>query len=227
MIEIKQNCVPGTSIKYGNSRRRFMNKIINILLANDFNEINMPALSFKGIFSGLEKENESLFYTFSDMHNRELCIAPEYTTVLKHLANVEFKGQRDVRLFYVQECFRSEKPIFNRAKQFTQIGVEVLNPTGMLNKLDALYFMRLLAKTLVETLTLNVVTKESVEEDLWNIYIDETEFKLLCPELGALQCVATGGKYIGGVGFSLDIDRLMIIHEKQRREKEVEDYQTT
>jgi histidyl-tRNA synthetase len=37
-------------------------------------------------------------------------LAPEYTAIVQDLAKTYFKPYKNVKLFYVQECFRGEKP---------------------------------------------------------------------------------------------------------------------
>ena len=73
-------------------------------------------------------------FNFKDRGNREICLAPEYTAIIQKLAKTTFKNEKDVKVFYVAECFRGEKPQAGRYRQFTQLGVEIINPTeiGML-----------------------------------------------------------------------------------------------
>jgi len=49
-------------------------------------------------------------FNFTDRGNRNICLAPEYTAVIQKLSNTTFKYQKDIKLFYIAECFRGEKP---------------------------------------------------------------------------------------------------------------------
>ena len=204
MKEIKETCYKGTRIILGNKKRNLINKMIEILQKNDYQEIQIPIIQYQEIFKNkVGVENNNLMFNFKDRGNREICLAPEYTAIIQKLAKTTFKNEKDVKVFYVAECFRGEKPQAGRYRQFTQLGVEIINPTeiGMLP---------LLASDLI-----NIVTKEfDINFDVTrglDYYKEGKGFEIVCEQLGSSKQVCGGGEYEGGVGFAIGIDRLLNI----------------
>ncbi len=130
MHEIRYNCVPGTSIKIGNEKRELINKCIEVLLLNGFTEISLPTIQYNFLFAGYKEE--SPIYKLTDKVERQLCLAPDLFTPLKHLLDRDLKNKIDYRLFFVQQCFLDVKIESLRDKESTVLGVAVLNPTGLL-----------------------------------------------------------------------------------------------
>lgn len=130
MKSIKETCYKGTRILLGNEKRDLINKMIEILKENGYQEIQIPIIQYQELFEGkVGEENNNMMYNFTDRGNRDLCLAPEYTAVIQKLAKTTFKNEKDVKVFYVAECFRGEKPQALRWRQFTQLGVEIINPS--------------------------------------------------------------------------------------------------
>jgi histidyl-tRNA synthetase len=204
MITIKDNCYKGTRILLGNEKRDMLNSMINILKLYKFKEINVPIIQPQEIFANkVGEENNNMMFNFKDRGDRDVCLAPEYTAVVQQLANKYFKQQKDVKLFYVQECFRGESPQAGRYRQFTQLGVEILNPTQ--NYIDYLIG---LAQQLYFKLPGVFEINRNVKRGL-DYYKDGRGFEISCPYLGSSKQVCGGGEYNGGVGFALGIDRLL------------------
>lgn len=144
------------------------------------------------------------------------------TAVVQQLAKTYFKLQKDVKLFYIQECFRGEKPQAGRFRQFTQLGVEILNPS---KDKDYYGYLTYLSRKL---LTDNFTNKFSEEYHNYpyklhnnvmrglDYYKNGKGFEITIkfkPEDGEerdLQLIG-GGEYDGGIGFAIGIDRLLII----------------
>lgn len=195
----------GTRILLGGEKRKLINKMIDILLREGFTEIELPIIQFQHIFANkVGAENQHMMFTFSDKKGRELCLAPEYTAVIQQSLKDYTKYQKDVKLFYVQECFRGEKPQEGRYRQFTQLGVEILNPTKDHN-LSGLAISLILQKT-----TKNLKINRDVTRGL-DYYEQGKGFEIICEDLGAQKQICGGGKYEGGEGFALGIDRLMLL----------------
>lgn len=123
------------------------------------------------------------------------------TAVVQKLASTTFKYDKDVKLFYVAECFRGEKPQKGRYRQFTQLGIEVLNPTTQI-------MLPLIAEDLVSFITSNYETNYDVSRGL-DYYKEGKGFEISCEELGSSKQVCGGGEYEGGVGFAIGVDRLI------------------
>ena len=200
--EIKENCYKGTRIILGNKKRSVIDKMISILKSNGFQEIQIPIIQYQETFKNkVGTENNNLMFNFSDRGNREICLSPEYTAVIQNLSKTYFKDKRNVKVFYVAECFRGEKPQAGRYRQFTQLGVEIINPTeiGMLP---------LLASDLVSTVTKEFDINFDVTRGL-DYYKEDKGFEIVCEQLGSSKQICGGGEYDGGVGFAIGIDRLL------------------
>lgn len=197
MREIKDNCYKGTRILLGNAKRDIINGMIQKLVGME--EISIPIIQPQAVFSGkVGEENNNLMFNFKDRGDRDLCLAPEYTAVIQQLAQTAFKLNRDKEVFYVQECFRGEKPQAGRYRQFTQFGVEVINPS--LIKLEEIIE---LAQVLLSGYNLEWSTDVTRGLDYYKGGKGfEARFKDGMQVLG-------GGEYEGGIGFAIGIDRLI------------------
>lgn len=209
-MEIKETCYKGTRILLGNKKRDVINKAIQTLISLGFEEISIPIIQLQNTFENkVGEENNNMMYNFTDRGNRELCLAPEYTAVIQKLSNTVFKQNTDVLLFYIQECFRGEKPQAGRYRQFTQLGVEIINPKN----LDFKY-----VKTVCENVFYSIfdlqeyqqlfTLNENVKRGL-DYYKNGQGFEITCNELGSSKQVCGGGEYEGGIGFAIGIDRIL------------------
>lgn len=210
MKEIKNNTYKGTRILVGNTKRNLVNKCINIIQGfyPTSKEIVLPIIYNYSLFENkVGEENNNMMYTLQDRGKRSLCLAPEYTSVVQNLYNKEYKYEKDVILYYVAECFRGEKPQKGRYRQFTQLGVEILNPTDLKNSLSQI---KLLSSKLCNLFGLKLEMKENTERGL-NFYKEGKGFEILAPELGSSKQVCGGGVYEGGLGFAIGLDRLLNI----------------
>jgi histidyl-tRNA synthetase len=201
---IKETCYKGTRILLGNEKRELINNMSKILIENGFIEISIPIIQYQDLFKNkVGEENNNLMYNFQDRGNRDICLAPEYTAVVQQLSKTTFKHFEDVKIFYVQECFRGEKPQAGRYRQFTQLGVEILNPRVV----DNAYCVKT-AKSLIENITDNYEIHLGAKRGL-DYYNDGVGFEITCDELGSSKQVCGGGEYDGGIGFAIGIDRLI------------------
>lgn len=204
--EIKETCYKGTRILLGNEKQEYLQKCREYLKAQGFTEIQIPIIQHSEIFTNkVGEENNNLMYNFTDKGGRDLALAPEYTAVVQKLSSTYFKNQKDVKLFYVAECFRGEKPQAGRYRQFTQLGVEVLNPNGR-------HYLDELAQNLVSIVTDEYETNYNVTRGL-DYYINGKGFEILCKKLGSSKQVCGGGDYEGGVGFAIGVDRIMNLNK--------------
>lgn len=210
-MEIKETCYKGTRILLGNKKRNLINSMVDILIKDGFHEISIPIIQYQDIFRGkVGEENNNLMFNFKDRGNRDLCLAPEYTAVIQQLAKTTFKYQKDVKLFYVQECFRGEKPQAGRYRQFTQLGVEVLNPDIMIR--DWIKILSSLALNLICPNYAYSLSSNDYELNLevsrgLDYYKEGKGFEIRNKQ--DLQ-LCGGGEYEGGIGFAIGIDRLLL-----------------
>lgn len=199
---LKTNCYKGTVIRLGNEKRHLINRMCDFLIAYDFTEIHAPIIQFQKTFENkIGRENNNLMFDLIDRKDRPICLAPEYTAVFQRLADTDFKFQKDVELFYVQECFRGERQQRGRWRQFTQLGVEILNPTK-----NYIEFLGTLASNLIEMHTEGYSISFDVVRGL-DYYKDGKGFEIRADD-GLQLC--GGGEYDGGVGFAIGIDRLLV-----------------
>jgi len=207
MEEIKETCYKGTRILLGDKKRDLINKMIEILKKQGFQEISIPIIQYQELFKGkVGEENNNLMFNFKDRGDRDLCLAPEYTAVIQQLAKTTFKHEKDVKLFYVQECFRGEKPQAGRYRQFTQLGVEIINPTQDYNNRLKILSLDLCKSYFKGKFQLN----ENVTRGL-DYYKESRGFEITCESLGSSKQVCGGGEYDGGVGFAIGIDRILTL----------------
>lgn len=144
-------------------------------------------------------------YTFKDKGDRDLCLRPEVTATCQLLAQTTYKTYRDLKLCYFQKCFRYERPQAGRYREFTQFGVEVLNPTR--DWTDDL--IRLAEILLQRAIRKPFVVSRGVKRGL-GIY-NADGFEILVDELGAQKQVVGGGPYEDGYGFGVGVDRLLCV----------------
>lgn len=206
MKQIKETTYKGTRILLGNEKRILINKMCKLLIERGYQEISIPIIQMQETFANkVGEENNNLMFKFTDNGNRNICLAPEYTAVIQKLSNTQFKLQHDVKLFYIQECFRGENPQHGRYRQFTQLGVEIVNP-----KKDYLEQMISLTNDLILCFNRGVLcrTDRNVTRGL-DYYIEGKGFEICIEKLGNSKQICGGGEYEGGIGFAIGIDRLI------------------
>lgn len=206
-MEIKNECYKGTRILFkesAKSKRNLLNDMSNILESYGYEEIMIPIIQKADIFaSKVGEENQNMMYNFKDMGDRNLCLAPEYTAIVQLLSKDRFKFTKDVKMFYIGECFRGERPQNSRWRQFTQFGVEILNPSK-----DYTEELIEIAKKLIELKTFNYEVNLDATRGL-DYYKNGKGFEISCPDLGAAKQICGGGSYDGGAGFAVGADRLL------------------
>lgn len=211
-MEIKiDSTYKGTRILFAEkakSKRTLLNDMIEILESYGYQEIMIPIIQKQETFaSKVGDENQNMMYNFKDRGNRDLCLSPEYTAIVQQLASDRMKYDKDVKMFYIGECFRGERPQSGRWRQFTQFGVEVLNPSK-----DYSDEMVEIAQKLIELVTKNYELNTDATRGL-DYYDGGKGFEIACPELGAAKQICGGGSYEGGVGFAIGVDRLLLCNK--------------
>lgn len=141
-------------------------------------------------------------YVFPDKKGRNLCLRPEGTATCQLLARGPWKDRKDAKIWYETRCWRYERPQAGRYREFTQVGVEILNP-----KEDTAFLISI-ARAMVALATPNFEVTENVKRGL--AYYVEDGFEILCPSLGAQKQVCGGGRYAEGFGFAVGLDRLVL-----------------
>lgn len=209
-MEIKlKSTYKGTRILFGDTakrKRELISAMSMIAGALGYSEIMIPILQLRETFaSKVGEENNNMMYNLTDRGERELCLAPEYTAVVQQLQKERFKYEKDVKMFYIAECFRGENTQAGRYRQFTQFGIEVLNPTK-----DYLPEMIMLASQFVKLGTEDFEVNTEATRGL-DYYKGGKGFEISCKKLEGSMQVCGGGEYEGGIGFAIGVDRVMLL----------------
>jgi histidyl-tRNA synthetase len=191
-------------------KRKLLNAMIDILYQYGYEEMMIPVIQLSSTFaSKVGEENNNMMYNFTDRGNRNLCLAPEYTAVVQQMATGLYKYTKDVKIFYIGECFRGENPQAGRYRQFTQFGVEVLNPSK-----SYIGEMMTIATKLTELVTKNYSLNSDATRGL-DYYKQGKGFEIACPDLGSSKQICGGGEYEGGIGFAMGVDRMLVLGIKE------------
>ncbi len=188
-------------------KREVINSWIGFMQDNGFNEIMLPDIELASIYTNKAgPEVLGQMFTWKDRSDRDICLRPEGTATCQLLANSLYKQKKDVKIFYVTECFRYERPQSGRYRQFTQFGVEWLNPK---DPEEASAMCKKLAVSMIEMITENYDYNPLVKRGL--DYYTEDGFEISISSLGAQKQVLGGGVYKEGVGFAFGVDRIILI----------------
>jgi histidyl-tRNA synthetase len=190
--------------------------------AGGFQEVELPSIEAASIYTDKAGAEivERQMYTFQDKKGREVCLRPEGTATCQLIAQ-QYRFDKDVKIFYATRCWRYERPQEGRYREFTQFGVEILNPTK-----DHTDWLIDLSKTLL-SISLLVVGRELILNEGCKrglaYYTDGCGWEIEAPILGAQKQVLGGGAYAEGIGFAIGVDRVLLALSKlyPGREKEL------
>ena len=140
---------------------------------------------------------------------RPICLIPEVTAVIQRQWRDRWSktAPRPLKLFYVQRCFRYERPQAGRYREFTQAGIEILGGQAPADKAEAVAALG----ACLAAVGLAFEFRPSVKRGL-NYYIEDG-FEAEVASLGAQKQVAGGGRYADGVGWAIGLDRLLLALE--------------
>jgi histidyl-tRNA synthetase len=174
-----------------------------VFINREFEEIIFPSIWEQQTFTNkIGEENSNMMWRFRDKGDREICLIPEVTALAQEMWNKEwYKTNKNKKLFYVQRCYRYERPQLGRYREFTQFGCEYLGATDT----------ELVKETLKECLdkfNIKYEFNDSVKRGL--TYYVEDGFECSVTTLGAQAQIAGGGKYREGSGWAIGIDRLVL-----------------
>jgi histidyl-tRNA synthetase len=148
-------------------------------------------------------------YAFNDKKQRPICLVPEVTGMIQEVWRSDWskRGPGARRLFYVARCYRYERPQRGRYREFTQVGVELLNGSAPRDRAEV---EQLLCQVLDATKVAYTLDR-NVKRGLG--YYVEDGFEARSLQLGAQQQIAGGGRYAEGVGWAIGLDRLLLALE--------------
>ena len=205
----------GTRIMMGREASQY-SAIINIMAftckAYGFKEVIIPSIWEADTFrKKISNETKDQMWSFADKGGRDVTLIPEVTGIIQEMYDSDWSKSmpKPIKLFYVNRCYRYERPQAGRYREFTQFGVEILgDKTG--NDADEAKF---LLKECLNELKVDYEFKDTVTRGLG--YYIEDGFEVECEALGAQKQIAGGGRYAQGIGWAIGIDRLMLAMGEQ------------
>lgn len=155
----------------------------------------------------------SQMWTFQDKGGRDACLIPEGTGPVQELWREEWSKSmpKPFRIFYVQRCWRYERPQKGRYREFLQVGAEILGGKAPEDREEAEAALR---ACLDGFEGLEYRFEPTVRRGL--SYYVEDGFEAECPSLGAQKQIAGGGRYAEGIGWAIGVDRLMLAWKGDR-----------
>jgi len=97
-----------------------------------YRKVSVPTFERSELFK--LKSGEEIakhMYVFEDKGGRELCLRPEATASVCRMFAEELRAyQKPVKVYYSGPMFRYEEPQKGRYREFWQIGVELIGPSG-------------------------------------------------------------------------------------------------
>ena len=128
-----------------------------------FYEIVLPTFENKELFIHSAGDTSDVvtkeMFIFKDRGGRELALRPEGTApvVRSILENGLLQNPLPLKLFYIINCFRNERPQAGRYKEFYQFGVEVFGPSSPLAEFEVISLaIDFFEKLKIENLTLEI-----------------------------------------------------------------------
>ncbi len=201
------NLVKGTriiSMNEADIRRQIIHSFFIFFAERGYREIVLPSVERSEVYSN-KMGQEILGQMYSVGNSDEnLVLRPEGTATCQLMAQ-KSKFDKDIRVMYETRCWRREDTRKGRYNEFTQIGVEILNPSkdylaDLMN--DAIEFLKLYLPA--KDIEVNVNAKRGLA------YYTGDGFEIRYATLGKESQILGGGRYNEGVGFAIGLDRLTL-----------------
>lgn len=178
-----------------------------VFIEADYEEVILPSIWEQQTFidkAGPEIINQ--MWAFADKGGRDVCLIPEVTGLVQELWRNEWsKAKKARRIFYVNRCYRYERPQAGRYREFTQFGVELLGGNPGTDRQEVVDLLDVCLKRIPN---LSYEFSDGVKRGL--SYYTEDGFEVECSELGAQKQIAGGGRYAEGIGWAIGVDRLIL-----------------
>jgi len=151
------NSPRGTSDIYGEDidyRNYIINTARNIFEVFNYKEIITPAFEYTGVFSRSIGEETDIvqkeMYTFRDKKGRSLTLRPEGTASIVRavIENKNYFRNMPLKLFYVGNMFRYERPQKGRMREFWQIGIESIGTDSIVMDAEVIWMLNMLFERL-------------------------------------------------------------------------------
>ena len=112
--------VRGTRIFSNFSLDNFISMLFKLCKKHGISRVFFPILTYKKTFENIiDNDLADKLWVLNDKKKRLLCLQPEYT-----MSTVMFEKYVPDNFFYLQKCFRYEKPQKFRYREFIQFGIE-------------------------------------------------------------------------------------------------------
>ena len=141
----------GEDIDY---RNYIINTAREIFKIFNFAEMITPAFEYTQVFSRSIGENTDIvqkqMYTFPDKKGRSLTLRPEGTASIVRavLENKMYSEKLPLKLFYIGNMFRYEKPQKGRMREFWQLGIESIGSDNPIVDAEAIWILNLVFEKL-------------------------------------------------------------------------------
>ena len=211
--------IKGTNLLVGEEALKKMKLeqfLTDYFIENDYSPVIIPSLESQETF--VDKAGPEILntmYTFKDKGDRDICLIPEVTAIIQKMwkDGMYKTTKKPFKVFYLQRCYRYDRPQAGRYREFTQFGIEILGgiPDAAKNadKEEAIFRLEsCLCNTLGKR---NYSINDSVKRGL--SYYVEDGFEAEFEGLGAQKQIAGGGRYDCGIGWAIGIERLLLAME--------------
>jgi histidyl-tRNA synthetase len=151
VIELKLNSPRGTSDIYGEDikyRDFVIETVRELFKVFSFQEIITPAFEHTEVFSRSIGESTDIvqkeMYTFPDRKGRSLTLRPEGTaSIVRAVVEKKMLSSQELplKLFYIGNMFRYERPQKGRMREFWQIGAEALGSSEPLIDAEVIWLL--------------------------------------------------------------------------------------
>lgn len=141
----------GEDIDYRNFVIDTARKVFEIF---NYREIITPAFEYTEVFSRSIGESTDIvqkeMYTFPDRKGRSLTLRPEGTAsiIRSVIENKFYSDSMPLKLFYIGNMFRYERPQKGRMREFWQLGVESIGSDNPILDAEVIWMLNLLYKKL-------------------------------------------------------------------------------
>lgn len=183
------------------------------LIESGYQEIILPNLWEQQTF--VDKAGPEILgqmYTFKDKGDRDICLIPGATAIVQEEYRRSWSASwvKPCRVFYVQRCYRYERPQKGRYREFTQIGVEMLGG-GDGDREGVVSLLKSCLSLFEIQWSMNLSVKRGLS------YYTEDGFEVEVESIGAQKQIAGGGRYADGIGWAIGLDRLVLAIQQARK----------
>ena len=114
------------------ARKYIEREIAGMFTRYGFRQIRTPSFEHVELFEKKSGEEISThMYAFEDKKGRMMCLRPEETaSVCRMYAETLRTKQKPLKLYYFDPMFRYEEPQKGRYREFWQMGLELIGPSG-------------------------------------------------------------------------------------------------